>query len=1255
MRFLDKGPDIPSDLLYARDAGDVIFFCGAGVSRARAGGPSFRELATRVVNSLGSARMSPARQLLELSERIMPPPGVGGMPPADRVFALLEQEFAIGDVRAAVAQAVMPKQAPELGPHKSLIHLSTIADGTTRLVTTNFDRVFQLAAPDLAEILPPNLLDPRRPEPWHGIVHLHGMVTPDYLGAASGEFVLSSADFGRAYLADGWATTFMRALMERYHIVFVGYSADDPPIQYLLESLSRTRRPGRLYAFHLGAAEEAAALWRYKGVTAVPFSGFDALWNSLEVWATRAADPDAWRGSVIASAARGPRNLSPLDRAKVAHVVSFTTGARAFAWANPVPPAEWLFVFDPRIRYEQDWQPPGLNRDMDRFKFHQMYKLDGDPAPIEAESRSQWTIPTDAWSGLESNAEDDGTAQARLECSLRGTSATHHVLLPPRLDALSIWIGRIAHNPMTVWWAAGQGDLHPSLVDNIERNVDEHMEPVIRHAWRLILSAPPRSSHTGLRIYKLLHTINAEGWSPWVMRQLEMYERPRIVVERPYTPPQQDNPTEITRLVRADVEYPAHLPELIIPDDWLSRYVRLLRNFLEIAELLEFEACGHFFMSLQPIVPYDDPASRFSHRRDGLASLIINMARHMERLVDIDPKAARCEMLAWPPSSDRAFRLLHVWAAGLPTLMSSDEAGAYFTGLSEEVFWEREVQRDLLVSLSARWRGLELKAREKIESRIFSGPGSWEGADRKQYEQYRAHQVLSRLLWLEQEGLPTKHDLQEVRKPLLGILPDWEDVHGEAEIGHSSSRGGYVTTVTDPTVLLELPVNKVLEVSDEVSGRGRDFLVENRPFLGLADKRPVRALVTLLQAAAKDDVRKREWYNFLNHDTRVKDSSRLKVLIAERLFTIPEKVLLSNLHPISEWMRKCATAVHIYSPPSYHKLWDRMAAAIISNPEDAMSSIVVDTRRDWHMAAINSSAGRITSLLFNELEWEGPNHRKMTNSWKTRAELLLSASGAPRYHVASIFGQSLNWLYYIDQAWTNNNILLGIDNDPCADASEATLTSLLSVGGQLSRQMFLRLRQTLIFLVNKPYKSDQHQYLIPTLLLNGWNSWSDTGERLVSNEEMREILLSIDDGARVALVRRLGQWSEDSGDWSSTVTFVEKVWPRQLVARTQAAASVLAGLAMTAGDAMPQVAHVVVPLLSLASTDWTDPLYLRKPDDNLLERYPTEHLSILYSVLSDDPRYWPHIIAQIIVKLAEIEPTRNDPRLDELRRKMLRP
>ena len=65
MKFIANGPDIPDELLVARDAGKVILFCGAGVSQAKAELPNFAGLARRAIESLGSAQDSRARVLLE--------------------------------------------------------------------------------------------------------------------------------------------------------------------------------------------------------------------------------------------------------------------------------------------------------------------------------------------------------------------------------------------------------------------------------------------------------------------------------------------------------------------------------------------------------------------------------------------------------------------------------------------------------------------------------------------------------------------------------------------------------------------------------------------------------------------------------------------------------------------------------------------------------------------------------------------------------------------------------------------------------------------------------------------------------------------------------------------------------------------------------------------------------------------------------------------------------------------------------------
>src|SRR2546426_11800874 len=67
MRFHADGPSIPSELLEARDRGNVVFFCGAGVSRP-AGLPSFPELARRGMKALGTDVSARRRTLLEQAD-----------------------------------------------------------------------------------------------------------------------------------------------------------------------------------------------------------------------------------------------------------------------------------------------------------------------------------------------------------------------------------------------------------------------------------------------------------------------------------------------------------------------------------------------------------------------------------------------------------------------------------------------------------------------------------------------------------------------------------------------------------------------------------------------------------------------------------------------------------------------------------------------------------------------------------------------------------------------------------------------------------------------------------------------------------------------------------------------------------------------------------------------------------------------------------------------------------------------------------
>src|SRR5690606_38669187 len=110
-----------------------------------------------------------------------------------------------------------------------------------RIVTTNYDRHFTTAAIEGGLALPVYRA-PALPlgDDFHGIVFLHGSVEdkPENL-------VLTDADFGRAYLSQGWARTFLQALYTRFHVLFIGYSHGDILLSYFARGLPARDRHKR--------------------------------------------------------------------------------------------------------------------------------------------------------------------------------------------------------------------------------------------------------------------------------------------------------------------------------------------------------------------------------------------------------------------------------------------------------------------------------------------------------------------------------------------------------------------------------------------------------------------------------------------------------------------------------------------------------------------------------------------------------------------------------------------------------------------------------------------------------------------------------------------------------------------------------------------------------------------------------------------------------------------------------------------------
>jgi len=293
MRFLQNSPDIPDELIRDVSDGEVIFLCGAGVSLG-AGLPNFKDLTEQVYGVLGEDLNYEHAEISAFNQNEF-----------DRALRSLEKRTHLpgmdSPVRAAVTALLQPKVGEDLSRHVSILRLSRDRQGRARITTTNFDTLFERAAQ-------------QHGIPWtshagkalpragasadHGILHLHGRLGDDTLSILPSDLILTSADFGDAYLRDGWASRYVEDRMRLNTMVLVGYRAEDAAMRLLLETLDADRERftdlRNVYAMEL-QQPGSESIWKAKGIKPIEFDDHDTLYATLAEWAEYAVDPNGYR------------------------------------------------------------------------------------------------------------------------------------------------------------------------------------------------------------------------------------------------------------------------------------------------------------------------------------------------------------------------------------------------------------------------------------------------------------------------------------------------------------------------------------------------------------------------------------------------------------------------------------------------------------------------------------------------------------------------------------------------------------------------------------------------------------------------------------------------------------------------------------------------------------------------------------------------------------------------------------------------
>jgi hypothetical protein len=1267
MRFTEFGPSIPNALLDARDAGEVVFLCGAGIS-IPAGLPDFYCLTRDVANRLHCAPDSDAAKLLALEQRYREDDtGRELHEPIsfDRVFTLLTRDFSTTQVETEVVEALHASRRPDLAHHRALLDLARGPDGRRRLITTNFDRLFQKADLRLRSYAPPHFPELSRRDGFDGVVHLHGLI-PSRIAKPVREvlgLILNSGDFGRAYLADGWATRFVCDLLERYVVVFLGYSADDPPVRYLLEGLNVTGRirEHRLYAFSADGQTRSTADWRERGVTPIVYDPADHhkhLWESIHAWAGRARDVRAWRARVVDLARTKPEQLKPFERGQVAALCSSAEGAEAFASAAPPPTADWLCVFDASCRYTKPGRTVGSaaapNLEIDPLA---AYGLDDDPPrPVEA-GRDRGPVCIDLLAPLKSDvpvAREQGLVG-------RWSGAP----LNARLLHMVRWILSVAASPTVAWWAAGHGALHNFLHDQLlwalERDTME-FDPIIRHAWRMILEAHA-SLHDEMSEgwHGVQHQLRKEGWTPRGVRAFAVATRPRLAVRRPWSyapaPPSAGEAITLTRIGDFEVKYPTVVENIAdVPDASLAAAVAALRANLTHGAELETEI-SRYQSSLPTLYP-EDKGGEHVYSDDG--SYFLVFTRLFKRLVDFDAAAAIHEFRNWVGTA-RFFVPLRLFALADSRLTTGAEVGQAIRAMPRDSFWSSSHARELLRALKARWTHISDRDRQAIEKAILAGRKKHDFESTEEYAEGRATLSAERLIWMQEAGLMLSAATLAQIPALKSASPRWRDSWAKSADASHESRSGWVKQETDPAPIANLPVSKVIARCDTLAEREFESFTDHDPFRGLVASNPRRAIAVLDYEGSRGNYPRRYWSRLFSGWPERATSQRIR-LLARAGMNLPAASIVEIRYDVTGWFAAHYKSIDKAERGLAHRFFDRVVDALAGSGAEVLHSalgkssvggIEIPSNRMGVDYAINAPTGHLAEGLFAALYARKPRDDEgLPGDVRQRLETLFALPDEGGWHALTIAAQHLHNLYRIDRDWTRALLLPHFD--PRMPESEAAWSGYLRAGRLAHRDLFKDMRNHFLaaFAATPRWNAHRIEHLGQHLLLA--LGGPPRGKSYITALEARVALRSANSAVRLETLSYLRRCAAQPEGWKRIVLpFFRNVWPREKQFQTAETSRSLVHFLEELGSHFPDGVRIVADFL-VSSSDIDLYVYQLANErehghGDLLAQYPQETLTLLSKIIDEKAASPPYGLAEVATRLAAVAPElRQDERWQRL-------
>ncbi len=1243
MQFITNGPDIPDALLQAHEEGRVVFFCGAGISYP-AGLPGFKGLVEQIYRLNGTALSEIEREAFERGQ-------------FDATLDLLERR--LPDQRLAVRRALAEALKPKLrrkgatDTQAALLRLARSREDALRLVTTNFDRIFHVAAKRTGQAFQayaaPMLPIPKNSR-WNGLVYLHGLLPEKADDIALNRLVVTSGDFGLAYLTERWAARFVSELFRNYVVCFIGYSINDTVLRYMMDALAADRMLGEVtpQAWTLGDCEPGqehrkTIEWKAKGVTPilynVPASSHDhsALHQTLHAWADIYRDGVQGKEAIVVKHALArPQESTQQDDfvGRMLWALSDKSGlpAKRFADFNPVPPLDWLLdVFsDERFRHS----------DLTRFCV---------PPHDEVDATLRFSL-------IHRPASYDRAPPMLLVSAGLVTGSQWDDVM----SYLARWLARHLDDVRLVIWIAERGgQLRNHWSWQIERELDRFAAleregktseldeiclhapkaipgPLMRTLWRLLLSGRVKSPKRDPDLYRWKGRLKREGVTTTLRLELRELLSPKVVLKKPFRwgdddSSSTDEPTQIKQLVGWELALAADRVHSALRDladeHWASALAlllddlqQLLRDALdllrELGEADDRSDRSHW--DLPSITPhwqnrgFRDWVSLIELLRDAWLAIRANDSVRATRI------AQNWFELPYP-----TFKRLALFAASQDSCIPPEQWVDWLLADDAWWLWSTDTRREVFRLFVLQGRHLAGAAQDRLEAAILTGPPREMyrgGLEAERWQDLVARSVWLHLAKLNTSGLALESNAAARLAEISTTYPQWQLATNERdEFSH------WTSGTDDPDYEDSRDVDIAPRKRKELVQWLTKPMPERRPFYedtwrDACRKHPLQSLFALTDLVRRGEWLTSRWSIALYAWSDGKRVQRMWCYAAPLVQTMPDAVLQEIAHGVTSWMEAASKSIN-----HHEDILLDLCRRVLDLPleGDSGSRIIrngVETY-DPVGSAINHPIGHATQALINLWFKQNPNDNDLLPAELKPMFTILCDVQVDRFrHGRVLLGSCLITFFRVDRPWTEQHLLplFGWSNPVEAKAVwEGFLWS-----PRLYQPLLIAFKPQFLESANHYADLGEHQRQRFAALLT-YAALGPTERYTV--DEFRSAISALPLAGLEASAQVLSQALEGAADqredyWRNRIQpFWQQVWPKFRDIATPRIAESLTQLAIAARGEFPAALAVV--------QGWLQPL--EHPDSvvhllhesSLCKRFPADALLLLNTVIASPP--WP--------------------------------